>query len=584
MLAARAALLKSRKRMHNQVYRGNLTAKLRHVTSCLSSTDLPVAGRIQLELERDELRRKMNHSAATPLSSASGASVVKRPRLDSDHSCALSSTSSEYEESEQNIHSESGIESADHEQLVVDGEEGSEHEHGNQEHGDQEHGDQEQENNDSAEDGFGAVHLRPFSPSHQEQAAPAQQDKDSILEMRHMSRRELSAMLLAAKVKEHYSESSSITHRVIMNSIMLNSTGDLETGIHKHKEYLRRMCPIPRDWVFFCYQCGVVAERRRIRPERANAVFVLEDFHCRECEVQISSQVVKAEHCKFIVCGIRAQIESFLKGTYLPILLERSASIARSTSDGEMHKNLKYPDFFDLTLACDAAPITKKSKVNIFPCMLFFNNIPPNYQLRFPILGGIFSGPSDTIPPVIPFFQEIRRELDDLAENPITWMGTDGTEYKTKVFVTISQNDSKQKAIMLNLNDTAGRYSCPYCYERGEDVRSGDYRVTTLVHSTSAAPWRTEQDYLRLSDEAASLVAAGQEVDVEETLGAKGYPVLHNMPHFEAIWSTTPDTLHVVYEGVLKKIVHTLCKGKDQPNGILKRNEDFSSMFILLII
>jgi hypothetical protein len=48
-------------------------------------------------------------------------------------------------------------------------------------------------------------------------------------------------------------------------------------------------------------------------------------------------------------------------------------------------------------------------------------------------------------------------------------------------------------------------------------------------------------------------------------LGVKGLPVFHSLPHFDAIWSLTPDTLHVVCEGLIHRILELifLSRGND---------------------
>ena len=579
MDAARKAAKRARTRVHNQTYRAGVRAKISKVNEKLSVAGLNPSQIITLVDGRNELKRKLNHRGTSPGPSTSSA---KRQKKDNSSSSSTASSSAHDSDSD----SESGVGSAASRVVQVScGEEGSDNgdrqEPNRQEDDHQESDGQEpddQEHNDISDD-FQVDKLAPFSllPSEPEIHPD---DRDCLVRLKTTPRRELNAMLLALKVKQHNSEKNSISQRIFVNSLMFEEDDSFPTDAHKHKEYLRRMCPIRRDIVLFCYKCGHVSERRRIQPERQNTEELREDFMCHNCSIIISDRCVKTHHCKFIICSIRDQIASYLKETYLSTLLRRSAAVSHSTTNGEMHKHLKYPDFLDLSIGCDAAPITKKSKVNIFPCMFFFNNIPPNYQLRFSLLGGLFSGPHNQIPDVSPFFQEIKKELKDLAENPIIWSEPDGEEYSTRVFVTISQNDSKQKSMMLRLNDTSGRYSCPYCYERGVNVGGSNYRMLNLVHRASAAGWRSEEDYLSAAQEAAAVVAEGGEVNVEETYGVKGFPVLYHMPHFDAIWSTAPDTLHVVYEGVVKKILTDMCTGKENPNGILQRNEDFTGMSI----
>ena len=583
MDAAKLSAQRARKRARATLYRNNVKSKLRKVDDRILAGALKTTEYFRLIDSRDELCRKLGRRRVPDVADSSSL-PEKRQRTQSvreDTGCT--SSSSDSEGSGGSGYAPNQV--SDFVNSVASPRRGEPH---NQEPDDQEPNNQEPNNQEPDRQGpheptedFEEVHLPPFSPP-PPVASVDDQDRDRLITFNKVSRRELNAMLLGAKVKEHYSENNSMTQRIIVNSFIPKKREKLVTGIHKHKEYLKRMCPIPRDWVLFCYRCGMVSKRRRIRSERSNTTKVREDFECRNCDIIITDKCVKRNHCRFILCSIRAQIVSYLKGTHLGLLLERSAAISRATSEGEMHKHLKFPGFFDLSIMCDAAPITKRSKVNIFPCMLFFNNIPPNYQLRFPILAGIFSGPHETIPHVCPFFQEIKRELSDLAKNPIVWTAADGIQHTTTVVVTLSQNDTKQKSLMLHINDTPGRYCCPYCYERGVDLGGGHYKIKNLVHRSNSAPWRTEEDYLRRSKIAAEAVAEGLEVDVEETLGVKGFPVLYRMPHFDAIWSTTPDTLHVVYEGVLKKIVHNMCTGKYNPNGILKRNEDFTGTLLAL--
>jgi hypothetical protein len=411
--------------------------------------------------------------------------------------------------------------------------------------------------------------------------------RETLLDLRRTSRTELSTLLLAVKVKESLPETCSMLLRAVMNTLIVDPHSLLEDTYTSHKEFLRNMCPIPRDWVVYCPQCTKVCSRRRIEPskERVRARNV-DHPTCEDCDLILVPQLVQQEQCKFILCSLTAQIESFLRRKALPLLLERTKAFPRATVRGEMHDELQFPDFLDMSIAVDAAPLTKRS-VSLLPCFFFFNNIPCNYQHKFIVLGGVFTGTSKKTPHAQVFFSEIKKEMDELAGKGVTWVTPSGVTQNTKIIVTLSLGDGKQRSEMLNLNAANGRYSCPWCYEKGSDIGGGHYRYFRLLHSThkdpdeALAPWRSEADYLELAKQAAEIVSEGRALDIVETLGVKGYPVFFYMKNFDAVWSTTPDSLHVVHEGITKRMLDYICKSSGKRSSLRRTGENFDGECLL---
>ena len=387
--------------------------------------------------------------------------------------------------------------------------------------------------------------------------------KDGLVPSQLNYRSELYAWLLAFKLSTNASDAQ-------MQLNVNRENGKIVLEKHKlptwetMKKYFVASIQFKVLNVVFCPQCKQIAHRAE-GP-------IPNEIECpeEECLYPIYRSL-KEKECSFVYIRVRDQIKSYLEAGKLPKLIERAASIPRSKLSIGTHSLVKFPIALNMVVACDAAAITNRSRVNVYPTMLFFGQIPVCYQIRFPVIGSFSCAFEYNLPPAQTLFEPLVEEIEDLQKNPIVWWN--GKEdVRTLVYVTICQSDAKEKCQLMNMYTCWARFGCPYCYAPGSLVAKKPGAAmkhvvySRQVYSTSTRPRRrTEEQQLHLAKLGAEELAFNNKVLTStKNFGVKGYPVLSGLKYFDLIWSNTPDTLHVVYEGFLKKIVHEELIGLDQ--------------------
>lgn len=260
----------------------------------------------------------------------------------------------------------------------------------------------------------------------------------------------------------------------------------------------------------------------------------------------------------FITLKIRQQLISFLEEGRLIELMENFAKIDRSRVRGKSHDELIKNFQIDLTVGCDAGPITNTSRVSAFPIVLFINNIPVCHQSRFPILAALHTGNSASKPPLSLFFNDLKSELRELCENPLEWKRSPTMLVKTHVFITINQADAPQLADLMNMKHHSGTYSCPFCFIEGYHNGKAVKFPGIILETNQQQPRRTEEIQLMLAEEVCDKIRQNptRACDVQ---GVKGFPILYALPYYDAIYSNAPDSLHVIFKGIMKPIMVDLC-------------------------
>lgn len=362
---------------------------------------------------------------------------------------------------------------------------------------------------------------------------------------------ELWAMLLALKVKYKLSDGCLLALCKAFNSLAAGSPREKLPNTRKTiSKALSEASNLKRTWIIYCDRCyGIVAENQQ-KPQVAT---------CRDCKISLGKKL-KAGKCSFVTLSIRSQLQSYMENGLLPALRKNFLSLGWGRVQNGSHDEIVEADDLDLTIGCDAAQITKSSKIQIFPVVLFINHVPNNYQLRFPILAALYCGPGYRKPPVSLLMKKALAELHELEEKPLTYVpGPGETEVQHRVYITICAADSPQRLELLNQKQ--GYYCCPYCYARGQHL-SGSVRFPQLITSSNLERvlFRTEQARLEFGKKVCRQIL--NHGNFSPILGMKGLPVIYGFKHFDATWSCTSDALHVIFEGVGKKFLQEMCSYK----------------------
>ena len=377
-------------------------------------------------------------------------------------------------------------------------------------------------------------------------------EKDDVIDKKNRYRSEVYAWLLAYKLSTNASGKQ-------MQRIINIENADISWESSKIPRWGRLqnifldMVPFKAETLVFCTRCKFVVSR--------NTGTIPANVQCSDCNYLLTREIREKE-CRFVYVSIRDQIKSYLEAGKLPKLIERTACLPRAKLSQGKHAGISFSTAINITAACDAAPLTRRSKINVFPVMFFFGQIPVCYQIFFPIIASFACSKSQNLPPAATMFEPVGQELESLEKEGVKWWN--GKEIvTTKVFVTICQSEAKQKCELMGMYHCNAYYGCPYCLTPGNPHKKKPTSKRThvvfsrQVHSTrTTVPARNQEEFLGFATLAAEkLLLENKVMESTENVGVKGFPVLLGLEHFDVITSNTPDTLHVVYEGVLKKIL-----------------------------
>lgn len=372
--------------------------------------------------------------------------------------------------------------------------------------------------------------------------------------LKTMTVSELWAMVLALKVKFKLSEGCLLALCQAFNS--LASGNPLEKLPHSRKalsKALTEASNLKRTWITYCDECYNIVLEAEVKPTVAT---------CQNCQKSLS-QKLKDGRCSFITLSIRSQLKAYMENGLLPALRRNFLSLNWGRLQGAAHDAIVRADDLDLTIGCDAAQITRSSKIQIYPVILFINHVPVNYQSRFPILAALYCGPGNKKPPVQILMKKALEELRELEQTPLAYVPFLGQkEVEHRVYITICSADQPQRLEILN--QKGGKFSCTYCYQEGVQLANST-RFTELITSRNIRGilYRSEESRIHIGKDVCKQIV--EDGNFEPILGLRGMPTIFGFKHFEATWSCTSDPLHVIFEGVGKRLVEMMCKGKYDP-------------------
>ena len=379
--------------------------------------------------------------------------------------------------------------------------------------------------------------------------------------------------------------SSNLTDAAFLRQINFISRGlllkrhKLPQSRYKVTKQLKKLSRITPTWVAYCPIClGIVSET----PEKPQTGTCDKGPDCNKYDLK---EDLAAGNCLFMSLSIKEQIKSYLKNKNFRHVIRKFSKMKGSHLGGKLHKGLIEAGHFDLSLGIDAGQMHNFSGKQILPAVLFFNNLPVSWQLRFPILAALWTGQSGKKyqPPRNLFLQKMQEELRRLGTvEEVEWRDDLGKTWRSKTFLTTVLSDGPEKADLLNQVGTAAAYACPFCFVKGKILRREKYphiflitnkmRKTTgkkyihgirfpkLIH-VKKCRWRESQERLAMG-----LAAARKRLALKDTnyhnKGIKGLPALRTLPGFKETDSHVSDTLHLIAHGVLKDMLKVMVKGK----------------------
>jgi hypothetical protein len=342
-------------------------------------------------------------------------------------------------------------------------------------------------------------------------------------------------------------------------------------------------------YVLYCCFCFTVIDKFEQKPKKAVCTNP-------KCKKSLTKKLAEG-NCYFISMSIKDQLEQFLKQKRFQRLLRKYSNMHWAQMQGILHKGLIQEGHFDLTMGIDGAQMHNKMGLNVLPAVFFINNIPVSLQLRYPILGAVWTGKPKIEPERFVFLKYIRDELEELSTTPITWKDDLGEEHDSLVFLTTVESDAPEKSKLMNQKGHSGFYSCPFCTYRGKTITSTEYpklfkqqshhvppkeetlgggpRFPDFIHE-ERCPWRNGEERYTIAKRVLEEQRLRNDPEYTE-LGIKGHPALHTLEHFNETDSHVCDTLHVICLGVCETILDDMVTGPPtRPTSFLNRGGNWN--------
>ena len=261
----------------------------------------------------------------------------------------------------------------------------------------------------------------------------------------------------------------------------------------------------------------------------------------------------------FLELDIPSQVLSILSRKNIQCAIKKSKSEKKSgltdVTDGEIYQKLcagngplstLFPYNISFTLNTDGVNIVKSSAYSIWPVYLTINELP--YSIRKQkhnmIVAGLWF--SEHKPIMNMFLKPIVESLTFMERTGVSIL-VDGVKFICKAFLICATADIPVKAMLLEMKQHNGEYSCSKCLQPGSNFRTinnGNIRVFPYDEKNPSGPARNHNSFL---DDASKAIDTGKPVH-----GIKGPCVLYGLSCFDLVKSVSIDYMHCVLQGICK--------------------------------
>jgi hypothetical protein len=221
-------------------------------------------------------------------------------------------------------------------------------------------------------------------------------------------------------------------------------------------------CPFTFTHVVFCPECG-----KQIRTEEKRS----DTGNCDRCHLDLGDYL-RHGIGRLVFFPIRKQLENYFGNQTFTAILRVFHSSTHGKLTGQVHKDIEKNLDIDLRLGIDAAPLTREGYLCIYPAVLFINNLPLCLQHRYPILAGLYVGPSSTKPPRFRMLDKMQQEIRRLSTEVIKWVDDRKVQHICRVFLTMVHSDGPEKQDLQNMVGLLARFCCNNCMYEGVEVHA----------------------------------------------------------------------------------------------------------------
>lgn len=314
-------------------------------------------------------------------------------------------------------------------------------------------------------------------------------------------------------------------------------------------------------------------ERRVIKmKEKCGFNDGLMKFHtfCTHCENVFSNGVdacqtpfcpgkrktSKSQHY-FVTGNLQNQLENVLvRKDIWNSIQEQSNNVTQNITDivdGIEYKKLKEDEQFlsctnniSLAFFTDGVALFKSSGISLWPVYLLINELPRRQRFlkKNMILWGVWQGTGK--PRMSIFLKSLVKDLQDLYKNGIT-LTIDDTQICCRAMMVVATMDLPARAAVLHMTQYNGEYSCIFCMDSGQVVKSGKGHCRSFPYKSEPISLRTNEDVIQNGKQA-------QQTN-KRVKGFTGISVFNYLPNFSLCNNTVIDYMHGILLGICKKLL-----------------------------
>ena len=241
--------------------------------------------------------------------------------------------------------------------------------------------------------------------------------------------------------------------------------------------------------------------------------------------------------------------------------LDNDPHVISDVYSGKLHRDLVKEGFLNrdsvsFLMNTDGGPLFKSSNISIWPCLLIINELPFVERKKSDnlIMTGLWFGPKK---PCMTLFLKPLALSMTLLHKGVEMQSFDRGKIVVKAAVIGCTCDLPARAIVANMNQYNGYYSCIKCLQEGEIVKTDKKgRILTFPYKSDSpeGPKRTDDTFLRDASTALDNGSAEH--------GVKGYTWMKALPKFSIVKGMLIDYMHGVCLGVIKTMLKLWFKPK----------------------
>lgn len=333
-----------------------------------------------------------------------------------------------------------------------------------------------------------------------------------------------------------------MTYKGTANMVdMMNSMPNAAVKIPLNRQNIKHHANKAFDHriLVFCERCDNLVEEKK---------------ECNGCgRIMIKNTIT----CNYLVhIPIEPQIRRILMKHFDVVMAyidrQRTEDAMTDIDDGHLFEKIrtKYRNnkILTFTLNIDGANIFKCSKNSIWPVQLYFNALPPNIRFLFDniIVTTLYYGTKK--PNVETLLYPIAKELDYLHEQLISiYIEKENCFHNFIPVLLLCACDLPARADLQNMKNTAGFYSCPYCYQKGLSIKNASSGSTVRYVKTANVQLRTHEETISNALDA--------EKNKSAVYGVKGQSAMLLFDDIDVINSCVTDYMHGIPLGIFKDLM-----------------------------